>query len=132
MKNSLFQFIDQLKSQVIKPKVYAIVLRVSGMQYLSMQAAFSLEEAFAVAKDSFKRDNPNVSMTQGVTLEMFVQGELMEIFSSFLTAKVKKEEGDKNTLMKQIVESKDLKLFQENKALFTENEQKYLQAELRK
>lgn len=131
MKNSLFQFIDQLKSQVIKPKVYGIVLRVNAMQYLSMQAAFSLEEAFGIAKENFKRDNPTVSMAS-VVLEMFVQGELIEIFSPFLTAKVQKEESDKNTLMKQIIDGKDLKLFQEHKALFTENEQKYLQAEIRK
>lgn len=131
-KNSLFQFIDELKSQVVKPKVYSMVLRCGTVQYLTLQAAFNLEDAFAFARLSFQKDNPNVNISAGLTMEMFVQSEMFPLFDNFLSTKVKKEEGDKNLLMKQIIEEKNLLLFKENKELFTANEQKYLMTEIRK
>jgi hypothetical protein len=113
--------------------MYAILLRIGQTQYLSLIAAFSLEDALVGAKDAFVRDNPNVNLSEtGIQLELYSHSEMIEMFSPFLSAKVQKEEGDKNTLMKQIVETKDAKLFQENKALFTQNEQRYLRAEINK
>jgi hypothetical protein len=157
--------LNNFKKQ-IEPKVYALLLKSPETIFLSVQYAYSLEEAFVLSKLEFEKHNPTrtgfSNPLMGAEIGLFTIKtirELMETNRPPLTNTTKKVENvipspvatamgpepaevkkikllptqaEKNILMKEIIDKKDLKKFRENKDVFSEVEVKYIRGELRK
>jgi len=169
------------EGRVMQPKVYSLILEGQNTIFLSIQYAYTLEEAFLKAKQEFLKQNSSSKGAEEVlggakinlftikSLEELVQGtdfpnkkkdassvviqrnignleeELATValkkLNNILMSKppigkvlgaIKNERMDKNQMMQMILDTKDKKLFEKNKGLFSVSEQKYLKARLKK
>lgn len=143
MKNAIYKIINSIRQRFVKPKVYAIVLKVKGFQNLSVQSAYSLEEAYAKAKMSISNERIPTITADDINLskiDMFHHMEIDDLFADFIETEIAEEIvtpelsvlEKKNLLMKLIIDSKDLKLLEENRSIFSESEVKYLTTEINK
>ena len=163
--------------KTIEPKVYGLILESRETVFLSIQYAYSLEEAFILAKLEFERLNPSrkginnpligskIGLFTVKTIEELTSPENMfnnvenlekreaaEIFkgiSELISAQgvptplnnppekkvepppVVSPEKEKNTLMQQIIKSKDTVMFEKHKGLFSKAEKAYLRGHLK-
>lgn len=131
----------------ISPKIYALLIEGKGSMFLSVQYAYTLEDAFSMAQNEFLQQAPaNSLVMQGATIKLFAIKALnqmvlqeqkpKEIIPEVSEPKViviTKEEGgalSKNDLMKLIIEKKDVKLLKSSKGILTESEFKFLKNKL--
>lgn len=145
MKNAIYKIISSIRQKWVAPRVYGIVLKVKGFQQLSLQSAYSLEEAIIKAKKELLKNkisgvsNYDVDMSK---IDMFCHIETEELFADYfenkMTELTEEPKNDltlgekKNLLMKRIVETKDLKLLEENRSVFSKAEVEYLTGEINK
>lgn len=126
------QFISKLKQRTIKPKMYAVVLQYGNQQKLHICAAYSLDDAWVDAKKTLSKELNGV-LPSAMTVVMWASRDLNDLFSEFMDERVVPvtSPGDTKTdLMKRIVDTKDSKLFEESRHLFSEYELKYLEEKL--
>lgn len=149
MKNIIYKIISNIRQKLVAPKVYAIVLKVNNYQYLSLQSAYSLEEAFGKAKKTLADSNaslglPDIELSK---IDMFIHSEADDLFADYRDEKLAEvqevpqtleiaqnvsiPEG-KNSLMKKIIDTHDLKLLEENRSKFSEAEVRYLKVQINK
>jgi hypothetical protein len=135
------KFIQSIKTKLMKPKVYALVLEGGSYSFLSLQSAYSLEEAFGFAKEEWKSQNPDKTNIE-MRIRLFTHAELEKLFGKFITTEIK-ESGDtdpkadsspenKAVLMKKIVDTQDKELLRASKNILSEAEFKYLSSRLNK
>ena len=136
--------------KLIEPKVYGLILESPETVFLSVQCAYSLEEAFMLAKLEFEKQNsigqgymnPLIGAKIGLfTVKTF--GELNAVSSLLKTSSVEHmmveivfpkptlTEKEKNLLMREIIAKKDRALFQKNLRVFNQTEIKYLEDQLK-
>jgi len=126
--NPVYKFVASIKSQFIKPKVYALLVKTGSGSFVSLQAAFSLEEAYGYASVEFKKDNPNWNINDS-KIEIFTHKDIGVLFSQFTEVSLEEteKEEDRNQLMQRIIDSKDRKLLEKNKSTFSKEELRYLE-----
>jgi len=159
---SILDLITKLVSKNMKPKVYSVNIWVGTQSFLNLVVAYSLEEAFALTKAEFKKFYPAIDMKvvelkqfccaepDALFQKHFdqeqgkVEAPLNAQVVSALPTKVGESVAevakpvvaekpvDKNVLMKQILDSGDLKSLEEKKSQFSEAEFQYLVAEINK
>lgn len=140
--NSFMKFIQSIKTRIMKPKVYALVLDIGTSTFLSLQSAYSLEEAYGFAREEWRKQNP-LRANEEAKIKLFDHRELDVLFGRFITTEIK-EVGEKDdpkvdslpenraVLMKQIVDLKDEKLLKASKSVLSDAEFKYLSDLLKK
>ena len=138
-------FLQNIKTKAIKPKVYALVLRNSLNEFLYQGIHYSLEEALQRAREIAKERTSllggsfldwNMVLWNMLDLEQ-IQNEVIEDntqnFKDYLDKTIEglDKDFDKNELMTKILETKDKKLFKEKIKLFDKNEIKMLEKGLK-
>ena len=180
----------QNNSKFVKAKIYGMLLESNRNLFLSVQYAYSLEEAFYLAKLEFNSQDKNkIGTLNGAKISLFsvktldtlfgdlikidnidtqsntekdtvpnpLDGgmpsleDLVDIFEKSLDGEspiVKENKpadkvlkmllGDpdiipktKNEIMKEIIEKKDIEMFNRNKGMFTAAERKYIRERLK-
>jgi hypothetical protein len=150
---NLTKIIQGLRNRVVPPRVYALVVTFPEGTYLSLQSAYSLEEAFGLAKKELATRKPTLNATLfsigqfdvkdfGSLSERFIESP--EIQPGVAVAREipavspvaspppaeKHSVFDKLEVMKTIVEKKDKELYESNKLGFTDPEKQYLEEKL--
>lgn len=141
----LKNLLSSLKARITKPRVYALMVKFPNGNFLSIQAGYSLEEAFSAAKKELHDKNPNIPL-HDISIGMFDHKGADDLLGRFVGGEgvgvgevtpppakpeTLEELFDKAKMMKLIVDKKDKLLFELHKHRFTENEQKYLEAKLK-
>lgn len=146
MMDGLSRFISNLKSKWMKPRVYALIMKVGNQTVLMIEAAYSLEEAYGYAKRDFKKQNPGADISES-HIFLFTYEEVGKLFERFMEKDLEPEPpipppepekkkpepvklevlGEKSQMMKRIIEGKDRKLLEENRSSFSEAELRYLE-----
>lgn len=129
---NLYQWFLSLRKKTVEPMVYAVVFRSSrNGERLFLTADYMLDDVYPrfieTLTEEERRQDWKPLMWQSETF--------MRLASPFADQKltdVSPEQVSKNMLMQKIVASKDKKLFEKNKELFTEVEVKYLETEINK
>lgn len=151
--------VEKRNVRTIEPKVFALLIESRETTFLSVQYAYSLEEAYAMAKIEFESQEnlplpPGV--TQGSKISLFAikplkvliadadllkkkmevikgMNKLAETLMENVTGVNKAENPEtiaKNDLMNKIIKGKDRALYEEKKATFSECEREYLEKHL--
>jgi hypothetical protein len=133
--DSLYKVISSIKSKLVKPKLYALVIRTSKGSFVSVVAEYSMEDAHKAAVEKFSKEHPG-QIDPGETgkVDIFDVRTVEEVFNDFTTTRISADEKEVETrseLMKRIVDAKDVKLFEEKKGIFTEAEVKYLEGKIK-
>jgi len=152
--------IQGLRTKVLRPQVYALVITFDGGSYYSIQVAYSLEDAFGLAKKEMTSKNP-LLQAKNIAIGQFDRKDLFELVEPFaekvpepvvqrippaplpivkaepvlpVTSVVPSRHPvfDKLEAMRKIVATKDRKLFEQHMNEFSENERKYLEDKLGK
>lgn len=142
-------------------KIYSLFIETKSVTFLSVQYATSLEEAFSQAKLEFVKTldgleaNKKITSLAGAKIGLFTiktVKDMMEESENFQkvienvvaqSAQVEREvesvpigpvapQNDKNRLMKEIIETKDVGLYKLNRSQFSKQEQAYIRAQLKK
>ncbi len=141
----LFDIINRLKKKEVDPKVYVVVLfdTPDRARHLWFGVAYSFEEAVGLSRASVSQMLPNeVNLIQNwipalwssldlKTLIMSVSDLKKEEIDFEKDVKLNQESIDKNKMMLDIVQNKNFVLYCENKEKFNQNEQKFLETELK-
>ena len=143
--------------RVVEPKVYGMLLESRETNFLSIQYAHSLEEAYVLAKIEFETilperkgfNNPLIGSkiglfsvktikeltTQPNQLDMLLRKQEMtkreKPNHNLITAseEVKTDPlSQKNVLMQEIIKNKDIEKLRKNKDVFTKSERDYIRA----
>jgi hypothetical protein len=169
-----------LPPRLVPLKVFAMLIESNKNIFISVQFAYSLEDAFFLAKVEFeKQNNPlgNKPLIEGAKISLFsVKGidqmvseseqridvgvnstlsvqenkkketppgiiedmdEVLGMVDDLLKSseveisKITMPKLDKNSLMKEIIDKKDIGLFNKNKHLFSIGERKYIKERLK-
>jgi hypothetical protein len=80
--------------KIVEPRIYALLLEAPEIVTLTLQTAYSLEEAFMLAKEEFEENNPHLiigtmSPLSGSKINLFTSKSLKEILLSKKNKKVK-------------------------------------------
>lgn len=68
-------------SKKVEPQIYSILLEGKGVMFMSMQFAYSLEDAFSMAQNEFLKQNPiNATIMQGATIKLFAIKTIDQLF----------------------------------------------------
>jgi len=137
MTNNLIDFLGRIKKRVQIPKIYAIVFHDVSNDILDaegndrglklhMSTAYDLEEAIHdfIVKNSGLPGVWRPLLWSSMGMEELKNG-LLEV-----KAIMTKEETEKQSLMKQILDKNDLKMLERNKKMLSEPEYKYLKERL--
>jgi len=112
-------------TKTIEPAVYSLLLSSGKHIRLWMGVCFDLDEALYLAKIEFKNkvilENP-WNMLAHTSIDISKIDSLLGILV---------KEPDRNILMAEIIENKDVKLFEKNKKKFTVNESKLIKDSLK-
>ena len=128
---NIFNSLFWLKKKEIEPKVLAMFLRAGTKTGLFMQSAYTLEEAATISMDNFRK-SAGYGNDVIVSIEMWVSLSATDAFSKFIPEEPLKEENIKtidkgnNTLIKKIIDSKDIELFTKSKSKLTKAEQRFI------
>jgi len=157
---------NNLPNQIlVQRKIYGIMLEARDVAFLSIQTAFSLEEAYIAAKFEFEKQNPNKkgihNPLNGSKIGLFTvkplselmgpndmevinhiaeeeamkkietpkEEEIIKAFEETADKKVEVKptlEEEKNILMKQIIDNKDVKMFNKVKRFFSKTERAFI------
>lgn len=80
---NLYKMINGLKTKVMKPRVYAMVIWFTGSSHIALQAAYSLEEAFVQAKEEIHRKFPQVPL-EDVKIGVFDNKSVDDLLAPYL------------------------------------------------
>lgn len=127
------KLLETLRSKVMKPKVYALVLvpkQNDSKQILWMCTAYSLDEALKTSREAIREKYPKENFKK---LDMFICKEFDELMQGFVSVKQSKknEETEVDFLMRQIIEEKDSQLLDDNRDKFSTAQLKYLEDKLK-
>lgn len=130
---NLYQWFLSLRKKTVEPMVYAVVFRSSrGGERLFLTADYMLDDIYP----RFIETLTEPERAQDWKPLMWQSESFLRLAAPFSDQKLanvtSKQEASKNELMQKIVSSKDKKLFEKNRELFTEMEVKYLEAEINK
>ena len=145
--------------KIVEPKIYGLLLESPETVFLSVQCAYSLEDAIVLAKLEFEKQNsvklggilnPLIGAKVGLyaiktVKELLEKNDPVEKVKDLEVTpsvapnektgaekiKLLLTEKEKNLLMKEIVVKKDMELFKKNHKMFSNTEIKYLKAQLK-
>lgn len=124
-----------LKHKNIKPSVYAIELVSIETSFLFLTTAYTLEDAVFLAKQKILQESTKAMIPLSIwSLKKYTYMSLEEciINNSEFAEIYTKQYINKNQLMKQIIDTQNHKLFNDNIRIFTEAEKKLLKIRLLK
>lgn len=120
-----------IKKKVVTPRVHCIELVHNNISYLYICVAYSLEEAFDLAKQKLvleMRSTQPIAISVGKYVSVDVMNVLKDATEIVL---LEPDAFDKNKLMKQIIDSQDVNLYHESLTLFTKLGQLLLKEKLK-
>lgn len=125
----------KIKSRMQEAKVYAVLFREDNTDkmFLTTFLAYSLDDVYETVR---RQMPPNESwlpyMWHCVSIGELVRGAVQVISSPIVENKetVPDPKDLKNKLMKQIIDKKDRKLFEDSKIIFSEDEKKFIEDKL--
>jgi hypothetical protein len=128
---NLQKLISTIKKKIISPRIYAIELLCRQYTHLTIQIAYTFEEAFSIALKNLKETLQDRYDRNAVVLGKYVSKDIhTAITESTELVMLEDEIGDKNVLMRKILETKNVELYHENLSIFTESEKKLLNEKL--
>jgi len=133
----------------VKPQIYGLLLDFPHTSFLSVQCAYSLEEAIVFAKLEFQKTEELANNSQPIGMahvnlfaiktfeELDIGGsQRLQNFQPMVAKKIKPNKGAdiplnqiqtmKNVLMKTIIDTRDVPMFKKYKSTFTLAEQKFI------
>lgn len=123
---------QEVRRKELEPNVYAIVVKSQTQQlYQHMDVHYRLEDAVEEAIRKADETLPGNIMWQVFMVKQLSVEELREKFIKG-TVEVNKPTTAKSELMQRIVDTNDMKLYEDNVNQFTDEEKKLLLSELRK
>lgn len=130
---NLYQWFLSLRKKTVEPMVYAVVFRSSrGGERLFLTADYMLDDIYP----RFIETLTEQERMQDWKPMMWQSETFLRLAAPYSDQKLHDvttpEQVSKNQLMQKIVASKDKKLFEKNRDLFTEVEVKYLETEINK
>jgi hypothetical protein len=74
---------QQQNTKQTSPSIYSLILEGKGITFLSIQFAYSLEDAFSMAQNEFIRQNPKASpeVMQGARINLFAIKTIDQLFA---------------------------------------------------
>lgn len=134
--SNILKLISRLRFKKLSPKVYAIVLMDTKnmVRYLWVGVDYTLEDAtekaLQGAHESWPQDQ-TVKLWKPLMYDIIQPTELFEGFLHNEAIVMKQSKEMKNALMRQIIESRDKKLYQENRSKFSKEERLLLEEKLK-
>ena len=130
----LFKLTQQLRKKRVDPKIYAVVIKraADGSSYLWQGIEYSLDGALSRARQNIAKS----TKVNPLEWTIFLHGceSIKELVSKAIEISVdgvQTKKADKNALMQKIVDTKDVKLFNENKKKFNKQEIKLIKESLK-
>ena len=129
---NIIQILQNVRKEALYPKVYSIVMANKMHSSLYSGIHYTLEDAVTEAINDAIVRFPNSTATNW-GLAMYKCLTLEELQDKLLSGRmsVVNIQQDKNFLMKKIISEKDERLFKQNKSLFSKEEVKLLEEELK-
>lgn len=121
------------KKKIISPRIYAIELLDRSNSYLFVVIAHTFEEAFSKSVKQLKeRFDSRHEVFDRATIAMgkYISKDLEDAVTEFTEFAIESDITDKNTLMKKIIDTKNVELFHDNLTIFSDSEKKMLNAKL--
>ena len=110
---SLFRIVTKLKQKIVKPKVYVVELNSSGVSFLHLCLAYSLDEAVESARKKIRTVNKfKLIGEEAWAIGKYTSAELHSLVSDATDLNIKEGETfkSKNELMALIIKEKDVEL----------------------
>lgn len=136
----IFELLSKLKIKQFKPKIYTIVLANINQtrRMLWFGIAYSFDEAFEKSWTQAVKDFPDSPIWKP---EMWLSSDIENLLLPFCDIEIKekdeniqqtnKQEINKNDLIKRIITNNDTNLYKEKRDIFSENEKKFVEEELK-
>ena len=128
----LFQ---RLKKKEVEPKIYAVLVESDKGEGISIVVAYSLEEAMTLAREDARTNVGGETREYRVRAWSFLtmdslKSRIFDVEISAMPEANKRKDVYINSMIKEIINGNNLKLFKKIKGRLTDNEIKYIEEKL--
>jgi len=126
---SITKIISKIKKKLISPSIYVVDMEANDLSIMHISLTYSLEEALELARAFLRQQQPTSQIPSYTwklnkyhitTIDKLIKENILLEFET--PAIKKKEVSPTNALMQQIIDTKDIKLFQTSKNKFNNSE----------